>query len=473
MSQARLIPAGVGGSALARPTKASTRALPRHAFPYDPASLNSPAWIYTFLAIEMGLQLLIITPWGDQARVLVRTGGFAASFSLLFLMRRSGLAHPAGKVAIASLVVVTASIFHPDTNGVLAGCAQAFLYLAVLGPIFWVPRIRIDLDTVRRVFVVLWIFNTASAVLGALQVYFPGRFQPAISSAMSDDYLSALSFELPDGTRVLRPMGLTNGPGGAAIGAMYSIVLGVALLLNRPRAWVRFGLVLAMGIAFFTICLAQVRALMVMTTVSLLSLGIPFVAQRRGQRSLSFALPISIIAIVGVLVAAVVGGDVVTSRLSSLIADDPATVYADNRGIFLKHTFLTLLPEYPVGAGLGRWGVMSAYFGNRLSSAPALWAEIQWTGWLYDGGIPLVILSACGMLIALRVSLRIATTGTTAAELELQKWATVVFGFSVGALALTFSAVPFQATMGIEFWLLSAMIFAASCQLSAPSPVLP
>jgi hypothetical protein len=444
--------------------------LPRRAFPYDPANLNSPAWIYGFLAIEIGLQLLIITPWGDSARVLVRTGAFVASFSLLFLMRRSGPAHPAGNVAIAALVVVTASIFHPDTNGALAGCAQAFLYLAVLGPIFWVPRIRIDLGTVRRVFVILWIFNAASAVLGALQVYFPGRFQPTISGSLDDNYLSVLSFDLADGTRVLRPMGLTNGPGGAAIGAMYSIVLGVALLLNRPRAaWVRFALVLAMGISFFTICLAQVRALIVMCTVSLLALSVPFIAQKRGRRFLAFALPISIIAIIGVLVAAVIGGDVVTSRLTSLVEDNPANVYADNRGIFLKHTFFTLLPQYPVGAGLGRWGVMSAYFGNRLSSSSSLWAEIQWTGWLYDGGIPLIILSACGLSIALRVSLRIATKGTTAAELELQKWAMAVFGYSVGAFALTFSAVPFQATMGIEFWLLNAIIFAASDQLSAPS----
>ena len=38
--------------------------------------------------------------------------------------------------------------------------------------------------------------------------------------------------------------------------------------------------------------------------------------------------------------------------------------YQENRGIFLTYTLQELLYEYPFGAGIGRWGMMSAYFGE-------------------------------------------------------------------------------------------------------------
>jgi hypothetical protein len=464
-------PVGPTGGAALRPSAqpssltvgagAARYAIPQRTLPHALTNLHSPAWLYSFIAAEIALQLLIITPWGEKARVLVRSGGFVASFSLLFVLRRSRVAHPAWKMALAAMAILTASMFHPDTNGAWAGCATAFLNLAVVAPIFWVPRVRADLATVRRVFFMLWAFNTASAVFGALQVYFPGQFQPTLSSAMSDDYVRALSFELADGTRVLRPMGLTNGPGGAAIGAMYSLVLGVALLLDRPRAWVRAVVVAGMGFAIFTLFLSQIRAFVVMSGVSLVAMSVPLVVQRRFRRFGAFAILTSALVVVGLVVAMSTGGDAVTTRLSTLIAGDPATVYNDSRGAFLRYTFTTMLTQYPVGAGLGRWGVISNYFGDNLN-ASYLWAEIQWTGWLYDGGIPLMVVYTVAMMIALRVSLRIATTGANAAERDLQKWATAVFGYSVGTLALTFSAVPFQSTMGIDFWLLNATVFAAS-----------
>jgi hypothetical protein len=438
-------------------------------FPREFEGLQSPAWLYAFFAVEIGLQLLIITPWGERARILVRTGGFVASFALLFVLRGSPVSHPARKMAIAALVVVGLSILHPDTNGIWAGCATVLLHLAVLAPIFWVPRLRIDVETVRRVFFMFWAFNTASAVFGALQVYFPGQFQPTISSLMDDGYVRALTVTLANGDEVIRPMGLTTQPGGAAVGAMYSVVLGVAVLLNRPPPWARIVILAGMALALFTLCLSMVRAFVVVTIVSFIALIAPLAAQRRVGRLVGLVASISVIAVVGFLLAASVGGESVTTRLNSLIESDPATVYFDNRGMFLKHTFMTLLSEFPAGAGLGRWGVVSVYFGDRFGHVPPLWAEIQWTGWLYDGGILLIIIYAIALLIALRVAYRIATTGTTPEERELQKWATAVFGYGVGSLALTFSAVPFHSPQGIEFWVLNATLFAASYQARALS----
>ena len=39
--------------------------------------------------------------------------------------------------------------------------------------------------------------------------------------------------------------------------------------------------------------------------------------------------------------------------------------------------------------------MMLHYFGDRYNAeSPQIWAEIQWTGWLLDGGIPLMIAAA-------------------------------------------------------------------------------
>jgi hypothetical protein len=58
----------------------------------------------------------------------------------------------------------------------------------------------------------------------------------------------------------------------------------------------------------------------------------------------------------------------------------------------LKITFRKLLFEYPLGCGVGRWGMMTYYFGRfDANPNPAVFVEIQPTGWLFDGGIPLLL----------------------------------------------------------------------------------
>ena len=49
----------------------------------------------------------------------------------------------------------------------------------------------------------------------------------------------------------------------------------------------------------------------------------------------------------------------------------------------------TLGPRVLIGAGLGRWGMAAGYFGT--ASLPGIWAEIQVTGWVVDGGILMLI----------------------------------------------------------------------------------
>jgi len=82
----------------------------------------------------------------------------------------------------------------------------------------------------------------------------------------------------------------------------------------------------------------------------------------------------------------------------TLFVTDPISVYQNARGTQLTITFRDLLVEHPFGAGLARWGMAASYFGVFTLDAPALWAEIQFTAWMIDGGILLIALY-CGALV--------------------------------------------------------------------------
>ena len=54
--------------------------------------------------------------------------------------------------------------------------------------------------------------------------------------------------------------------------------------------------------------------------------------------------------------------------------------------------FDTFLFEHPLGAGLGRWGMMRIYFGDENNvDSPAIWSEVQFSSWILDGGIVLLV----------------------------------------------------------------------------------
>jgi hypothetical protein len=429
----------------------------------DLIRLHPPLWLFIYVGLELTCQGLLLSSLFAPVRVYVRSAAFLISLCLLLGLRSANKSHPAWPMAIGATAILIASILHPDTNSALAGVAAVLLQLSILGPIFWVPRIRIDVSTVRMLFLIFWAFNCASALLGVLQIYFPGRFDPALSTTYREGYLDAVTFNLADGTEVIRPMGLTDSPGGAAVGGYYCVLLGTGFLMDRPRPWFRLVLLTSMAASLFTIYLCQVRSLLIMLVMSLLALSIPLAAQRRVGRFAQMAFLMGALAFVGLLLASWVGGDVVTDRFATLVKDSPGTVYYTNRGHFLETT-LSELPTYPFGAGLGRCGMIYAYFADRYHSSSLLWAEIQWTAWLYDGGLPLMITYAAGLIYALWISLRIASRPVGSGSDDLNTWAAVLFAYGVGAIAITFNTCPFQGTLGLDFWLLNSTVFAASWQ---------
>jgi hypothetical protein len=48
----------------------------------------------------------------------------------------------------------------------------------------------------------------------------------------------------------------------------------------------------------------------------------------------------------------------------------------------------------------------------------------------------------------------------------LSLWSTVILGYSIGAVAWTFSYPVFLSQTGMEFWLLSACVYAAARTLA-------
>src|SRR5262249_36821872 len=156
----------------------------------------------------------------------------------------------------------------------------------------------------------------------------------------------------------------TDTPGGAALAGMFAALCGLSFALLESR-WLRWLGLATAGIGLFCPFPCPGRS----------SPGRPAVARtapaaaplRPGDlpQSLGALLAIPAVALAGFLWASTIAEDAVVGRYSTLFAERPGQVYYSNRGIFLEHTIQVLLPEYPLGAGLARWGMMNYYFGDR------------------------------------------------------------------------------------------------------------
>ena len=132
------------------------------------------------------------------------------------------------------------------------------------------------------------------------------------------------------------------------------------------------------------------------------------------------------------------------------------TLYSASRGSQLTYTFGELLQTYPLGAGLGRWGMIAAYFG--VGSTPdtsPLWVEIQVAGWAIDGGIVLLALSIAALVVTLYTEARAARDDPDA---RLRACAAVVLAANLGTAALIFTFTPFVTQIGLQFWFLAGAL---------------
>jgi hypothetical protein len=118
--------------------------------------------------------------------------------------------------------------------------------------------------------------------------------------------------------------------------------------------------------------------------------------------------------------------------------------------------------QYPFGAGQGRWGMMNYYFGT---PDPAIWSEIMWTSWLYDGGILLIIANIAALAIAMRIAWKIGTDISTP---HASVYGVMILAYNVAGLAATFVYPVFCRQDGMDLWLLNACAYAAWRGTKAP-----
>jgi hypothetical protein len=254
-------------------------------------------------------------------------------------------------------------------------------------------------------------------------------------------------------------MGLTDVPGGAAMAGLYAFVFGLGFLI-AARSPLKMVLGTAGMVAgLFCILLSQVRSILVMAGIIAVVLVAVLLATRRYAAAARVAAVVAVVATVAFVWAVALGGEETLQRFETLLEANPDEVYYKGRGIFLEDTVENIIPEYPLGAGLGRWGMMMNYFGDPTNPLAAqIWVEIQLTGWVLDGGVPLALVYALAILAAGLATARVALRSP---DPWLAGWAKLIVAYDVAAVAITFNSTPFAGQAGLEFWLLNATIYAA------------
>lgn len=419
-------------------------------------------WLHTFVLLQFLLQIALLFPEISRARIVLRVATFVLSLGLLWKAPKTGCKHPAQPWALAVLGIMALELFwHPYHSSTLAAIAQCVMYLAVLAPLFWVSRLEISDRNFRGLIYLLWGFHTLSSIVGVLQVYNPELFQFTVSSIVEGNQHQGanLKITLANGLYIYRPSGLSDVPGSAAMSGFYALLFGMGMALQERNPIVRLLSVLSVPIGLFCIFLSQVRSLLILSLVCLLVIALVLIQLRRFWQAGIMLGGGAIISSFTMRWASAIGGEELVDRFAKLISDSPDKVFYQNRGVFLEHTVIELLPQYPFGAGLGRWGMINNYFGNHFNPlTQPIWAEIQWTGWVLDGGIPLVI-AYSGAIVA-------ACFGVWQVihhqHSPMQLWGIIIFAYNIGAIVITFNYPLFIGQGGMEFWLLNAALLVAA-----------
>lgn len=429
----------------------------------QPPAARSWGFAEFFVISQTALPALLYFPGTQPLRLYIRIASFAISFVTLLwwavASAKTTRPHRAQPLILASMGYVALMLFHPSTGSALAGLAQLVLYLSVLAPMFWASAFVRSPQHLARLMALLLICNGANALVGVLQVYDPVRWMPQeLSRVMTESIygLGTVTYQGPEGRLIVRPPGLFDNPGAVAGPGMYAALLGLVFASSAIAAWKR---VAALGASFAGIAaiyLSQVRVSLVVSVFMFGTYFLILLVQQRRSRAVLFGAAAAAIVVSTFSFALVLGGKSIAERTMTLFADDPVTIYAASRGGQLIYTFRELLQTYPLGAGLGRWGMIAAYFGTGSSSGVApLWAEIQVAGWAIDGGIVLLGLSIAALFVTLLSEAQAARDDPDA---RIRACAAVVLAANFGTAALIFTFTPFVTQIGLQFWFLAGAL---------------
>jgi hypothetical protein len=332
------------------------------------------------------------------------------------------------------------------------------VYFAVMAPLFWAPVFVRTPEQLARILWILLICSGVNSLVGVLQVYDPARWMPSEFTRImtsSSQGLGSVTYIGPHGERLIRPPGLFDTPGAVAGPAMSAALIGLIFAVSSVPAWKRALSLLFAGAGVAAIYLSQVRISLVMTALTYVVYVVVTARQGNTGRATRFGLLAAGIVAGSFVLAVALGGQGVQDRVMTLFAADPLTVYKGARGTQLTLTFRELLFDHPFGAGLGRWGMAASYFGSFSALVPPIWAEIQLTGWMIDGGMLLVVLYCGALAVTFVTQWRLAAVRHWP---RLATCAAVVLSANIGTAALIFSFTPFVAQIGIQYWFLAGAL---------------
>ena len=434
---------------------------------FDRESVRPTGFAEWFAVSQTLLPALLLLPGSQEYRLPLRVGAYVISlyaFVLWWLDRaaRKEGKHPAERFLILVMIVLTASIAHPDTTGVVAGIASVLMYFTILCPLFWTRAYVTNRRQLVRVLAILIVCNGVNSIVGVLQVYDPARWMPRELSmfyAAGSQMSAAVTYVGPGGRLIMRPPGLFDTPGAVCGAGTIAAMFGLIFALERIATWKRLLALLMAGAGIAAIYLSHVRVSFVVT-VAMMAFYLGLLAFLRERKRFTQFGTLAVGILAGALVLAVtLGGQSTLERFTTLLAEDPATLYYNNRGVAFQHGFTTLLSQYPMGAGLARWGMMRYYFGgpSRMDVAE-LFAEVQPSAWILDGGVFLLAFYFLALIVTVVYD---ALFVRSLADPEDRLWSAAIIAANFGTLVLVFTFVPFGTISGMQFWFLEGALHGA------------
>ena len=415
-----------------------------------------------FIISQTALPALLILPGTQAFRLPIRASAFLLPLAAFvkWILDPAASARPprVQSWVFAVLGLLTVMLFHPSTPTLEGGFAHIAVYFAVMTPLFWAPSYVKTPEQLARLLWILLMCCGLNALVGVLQVYDPVRWMPAEFSRVTMANVMALgplSYVGPNGQIIVRPPGIFDTPGSVAGPAAYATLLGVVFAVSAIPAWKRLLSLVFAGAGLAAIYLSQVRISLVTSVGMMIVYALVATRQGRAGRAAQFAILGGGLIVGAFMVAIALGGQSVLDRFMTLLATDPVSVYQTARGTQLQVTFGDLFVNHPLGSGLGRWGMVANYFGTFSYGTGAIWAEIQLTGWMIDGGILMLALYAGALVVVAVSEYRVAIMTRFP---RLAQCGAVVLAANLGTAALIFSFTPFVTQVGIQYWFLAGAL---------------
>lgn len=412
-----------------------------------------------FVVSQTALPALLYLPGSQNFRLGIRFAAFAislAAFAWWQVHPHRLRPHRSTNWIYAVMGLLGIMLFHPTTTSLVGGLAHMMVYFAVLAPMFWAPHFVRSPEHLARLLGLLLICSGVNSLVGVLQVYDPDLWMPRELSRVvteSATGLGPVTYSGPGGRLIVRPPGLFDTPGAVAGPGMFAALLGVVFGLSAIPTWQRAGAFALSAAGVAAIYLSQVRVTLVIAVVMFAAYAAVLFLQRRTGKAITLGVFSGGIIGLSFVVAWTLGGDSVFDRVMTLFADDPMAVYYKARGNQLDYTLNEMLYEFPFGAGLARWGMAAGYFAG--AGLPRIWAEIQITGWLIDGGILMVALYGGALVVNAMYELGIARTPVTP---RVAACGAVVFAANLGVAIMIITFTPFVTQIGIQYWFLAGAL---------------